>query len=244
MEFLKKHPFAVEAFFDSSLVLTFAVPKEQLQSFIPECFELDTYQDKWAFIAVAMVETKNLRPKGFPKFMGNDFFLIGYRVFVRYRNNAGKHLRGLYIIKSETNKKKMEFLGSIFTQYRYTTIDVQKYKDERVMVIKSSKSKFELTIEQTDDEILIPKNSPFSDWKDSRKFAGPLPYTFSYNKTDKTVLTIEGVRQNWKPKAIKIQSYHFDFLNQLKFQNMVLANAFEIKNIPYYWKKGKTEKWI
>ena len=75
LTFLKNHPFAVEAFFESSLVLTFAVPKEQLETLIPECLQLDTFNDKWAFIAVAMVQTKDLRPKGFPKFMGNDFFL-------------------------------------------------------------------------------------------------------------------------------------------------------------------------
>ena len=74
---LKNHPFAVEAFFESSLVLTFAVPKEQLQTYIPECLQLDTFNDKWAFIAIAMVQTNDLRPKGFPKFMGNNFFLIG-----------------------------------------------------------------------------------------------------------------------------------------------------------------------
>ena len=106
--FLKDHPFAVEAFFESSLVLTFAVPKEQLEQYIPECLQLDTFQDRWAFIAIAMVQTKDLRLKGFPRFIGNDFFLTGYRVFVRYTNKAGKKLRGLYILKSETDKKKME----------------------------------------------------------------------------------------------------------------------------------------
>jgi hypothetical protein len=126
LSFLKNHPFAVEAFFESSIVLTFAVPKEQLQNLIPECLTLDTFQDKWAFIAIAMVQTKDLRPKGFPKFMGNDFFLIGYRVFVRYRNTLGKNLRGLYILKSETDKKKMELIGNIFTHYSYTTTDINK----------------------------------------------------------------------------------------------------------------------
>src|SRR5258708_3652916 len=67
--FLKNHPFAVEAFFESSLVFTFAMPKEQIQHLIPECLELDTLNCKWAFIAVAMVETKALRPKGFPKIL-------------------------------------------------------------------------------------------------------------------------------------------------------------------------------
>ena len=243
MNFLKNHPFAVEAFFDSSLVLTFAVPKEQLQKFIPECLELDTFQDKWAFIAVAMVQTSALRPKGFPKFLGNNFFLIGYRIFVRYTNNAGKRLRGLYIIKSETDKKKMEFVGNIFTHYNYTTTDIQQITNGNLRTIKSEQSKFEITIEQTDNEIQIPENSPFTDWKDARKFAGPLPHTFTVNTKDKTILTILGVRQNWKPEPVKVNSYNFEFLNNLKLQNIVLANAFEIKNVPYHWKKGRIEKW-
>lgn len=243
MKFLKDHPFAVEAFFDSSIVLTFAVSKEQLQILIPECLKLDTFQDKWAFIAVAMVQTTGLRPKGFPKFLGNDFFLIGYRIFVRFTNNSGKSLRGLYIIKSETDKKRMEFFGNIFTHYNYTTTDIKKITEGNFSTIYSEKSKFRIEIEQTEREINVPYGSPFSDWRDARKFAGPLPHTFTYNKKDNSILIIEGVRQNWKPEPVKINSYYLNFLNNLNLQNMVLANAFEIKNIHYYWKKGKIEKW-
>jgi hypothetical protein len=243
MNFLKNHPFAVEAFFDSSTVLTFAIPKEQLQNMIPECLELDTFDDKGAFIAIAMVQTKGLRPKGFPKFFGNDFFLSGYRIFVRYRNNKGKRLRGLYIIKSETNRKKMEFFGNIFTHYNYTTTDITTTFKDNIKKIESNKSKFQITIEQTDNEVNLPEKSPFKNWKEARRFAGPLPFTFTYNEIDKTVLVIEGVRQNWKPQPIKINSFNFDWLKKLDLQGAVLANAFEITNIPYYWKKGKIEKW-
>lgn len=91
-------------------MLTYAIPKEKLLHLIPECVTLDLFKDKWAFIAVAMVQTKNLRPKGFPTFIGNDFFLIGFRLFVRFTNSQGKHLRGLYILKSETDKVLMSFL--------------------------------------------------------------------------------------------------------------------------------------
>ncbi|MEY8760717.1 DUF2071 domain-containing protein [Chryseobacterium tongliaoense] len=243
LAFLKNHPFAVEAFFESSLVLTFTVPKEQLQDLIPECLELDTFQDKWAFVAVAMVQTKDLRPKGFPKFMGNDFFLIGYRVFVRYTNNAGKRLRGLYILKSETDKKKMEFRGNLFTHYNYSTTDIQQTEKENTKEIQSIKSKFKIVFSTTEENISLPQDSPFADWKEARRFAGPLPFTFTYNKETKEVLIIEGVRQNWIPKPVKVIDYHFDFLDTLKLGNPVLANAFIINNIPYYWKKGKTEPW-
>lgn len=240
---LKNHPFAVEAFFESSLVLTVAVPKEQLQQLIPECLKLDTFQDKWAFIAVAMVQTKDLRPKGLPKFMGNNFFLIGYRIFVRYTSKTGKNLRGLYILKSETDKNKMSFLGNIFTHYNYTTTDINQIKHKNTTEIISNKSKLKITIDNSEGNISIPEGSPFLNWKEARRYAGPLPFTFTYNEKTKEVLIIEGVRQNWKPKPIKVKNYNIGFLRTLKVENHVLANTFIIENIPYYWKKGKLESW-
>ncbi len=244
LSFLKDHPFAVEAFFESSLVLTFAVPKEQLQHLIPECLELDTFNDKYAFIAMAMVQTKELRPKGFPRFMGNDFFLIGYRVFVKYHTNEGKRLRGLYILKSETDKKKMEFMGNVFTHYNYTTTDIIQTQEGNTRTIKSSKSNFKIKVENSDGEVSLPENSPFADWKEARRFAGPLPFTFTYNKEKKEVLIIEGVRENWTPKPVKVIEHHTSFIDSLKLTNSaVLANAFIITDIPYYWKKGKKELW-
>lgn len=241
--FIKNHPFAVEAYFKSSIVLTFAVPKEELQNLIPECLELDTFKDKWAFVALAMVQTKNLRPKGFPKFLGNDFSLIGYRIFVRYTNNKGKRLRGLYILKSETNKKKMEFMGNTFTHYNYTTTDINFSKKDNTTQITSKQSNFDITIKTSDSDIDLPKHSPFKTWKEARRFSGPLPFTFTYNEKTKEVLIIEGVRQNWKPKPIHTESYNINFLKTLSIKNYVLANAFIIENIPYYWKKGKIELW-
>ena len=241
--FLKNHLFAVEAFFESSVVLTFAVSKEKLQNLIPECLDLDTLDDEWAFVAVAMVQTTGLKPKGFPKFIGNDFFLIGYRIFVRYTNNTGKKLRGLYILKSETDKKKMELLGNIFTHYNYTTTDIQHNKQNNYTEIKSIQSGFKLAIETDNIEVALPQYSPFKNWSAARKFAGPLPFTFTYNPDTKKILIIEGVRQNWIPQPVKVIDYEFSFLDSLNIKDAVLANAFIIKNIPYYWKKGKTEKW-
>jgi len=242
--FLKNHPFAVEAFFERSLVLTFAAPKEKIQHLIPEFLQLDTLHDKWAFIAVAMVQTKHLRPKGFPKIFGNDFFLIGYRVFVRFTNNAGRNLRGLYILKSETNKKRMQFLGNIFTHYNYTTTDIVQIKQNNCTEIVSKQSGFKILVDEAGEEnISLPAGSPFANWKEARRFAGPLPFTFTATSAGSKVLIIEGVRENWIPKPIRVIDYRFSFLQNLKIPDIKLANAFIIENIPYYWKKGKVEQW-
>ncbi len=243
LAFLKNHPFAVEAFFESSIVLTFALPKEELQTLLPACLTLDTFEDKWAFVAVAMVQTKGLRPKGFPAFLGNDFFLIGYRIFVRYTNNRGKNLRGLYILKSETDKKKMEFLGNIFTHYKYTTTNIKETKTNNTINVSAAQSLLNINVEIGTEDIGLPALSPFVDWKEARKFAGPLPFTFTYNEAKKEVLIIEGVRQNWTPMPLKVLDYNIPFLQELQLKEPVLANAFIIKDIPYYWKKGKIEIW-
>jgi hypothetical protein len=242
--FLKDHPFAVEAYFESSIVLTFAVHKEELLPFIPSCLTLDIFQEKWSFIAIAMVKTRDLRPKGFPKFMGNDFFLIGYRIFVRYQNLEGKSLRGLYIIKSETDKNKMEIFGNIFTHYNYTTTDITEYSENNINTVLSKKSKFQLDFESKEIEPSLPKDSPFSSWKEARQFAGPLPNTFSVNEEKNEILIIEGLRKNWQPKPLKVLNHSFDFLASLNLKSTVLANAFIIEHIPYEWKKGRKENVI
>lgn len=241
--FLKNHPFPVAAFFESSLVLTFALPKEQLESLIPPCVTLDTFEDQWAFVAVAMVQTKGLRPKGFPNFLGNDFFLIGYRIFVRYTNEQGKRLRGLYILKSETNKKKMEYLGNIFTHYNYSTTDIQQQKSGGDYSVNSQQSDFEVKVVLTEKEIELPPSSPFVDWKTARRFAGPLPFTFSYLEKKQQVLIIQGMRQNWKPRPVKVLSQRFGWLDQPAFEGARLASAFIIEDIPYHWQKGRKEAW-
>jgi hypothetical protein len=242
--FLKDHPFAVEAFFERSLVVTYAVPKEQIAHLIPECLELDLFSDKWGFIAVAIVQTKDLRPKGFPKIFGNDFFLIGYRVFVRFTDKNGKRSRGLYILRSATDKKRMEFFGNIFTHYNYATTDITQIEHDGMTEVSSNASDFKLRYEEPNDEdISLPAGSPFADWKEARRFAGPLPFTFTYEAGAQRVLIIEGVRQNWNPLPVKVIDHSFSFFEELHLTDVRLANAFMVSNVPYYWKKGRIEHW-
>lgn len=240
---LKNHPFAIDASFDRSIVLTFSVEKERVQHLIPPCLQPDVYKDKWAFVAIAMVQTNDLRPAGFPKIFGNDFFFIGYRIFVRYINHAGKRLRGLYILQSETNSSTMQLLGDVFTRYHYKTTDIHQSDKSGKIQIKSYKSQFNVVLQTERPEVALPPNSPFDTWSDARKFAGPLPFTFSYLPKTSQVLIVEGVRESWIPKPIEVEEYDFKFLHSIGLADAPLANAFMIEKIDYHWRKGKLESW-
>lgn len=245
---LKNHPFAVEAYFERSLMLTYAAPAEEIATLLPAPLTPDTFADRWAFVTVALVQTRGLRPKGLPAFLGQDFVLIGYRVFVRYVTSAGKRLRGLYILKSETNRRQMEWLGNLFTHYNYTTTDVALMQTGDALRAQSRQSDFDVHVALDADAGTLPPTSPFTDWAEARRYVGPLPFTFDYDAprrraTPGRVLIVEGVREQWTPRPVRVLSAHIGWLATLPVSELRLANAFVIENVPYWWKKGRFDQW-
>lgn len=241
---LRRHPFAVEAYFDQSVVLTYAFPQAHLRQYLPACLSLDTHEDAHAFVAVAAVQTRDLRPRGLPRLFGRDFLLTGYRIFVRYRNEQGRRLRGLYILRSETDRKSMELLGNLFTRYRYSHTDVCLRDDGERTTVCGPAAGLRFAVDRTADERLpLPPGSPFATWREARRFAGPLPFTFSVEEETRRIVIIEGVRSNWAPRPVRVLEHRVPFVNSLTDGKPVLASAFVTERTPYRWKKGVVERW-
>lgn len=244
LQALRKHPFPVTAHFDYSLVLTYAFRPRELEPLIPPPLALDCYNKEWAFLAVAMVKTRKLRPTGFPAFLGSDFFLAGYRVFVRYNAESGHSLRGLYILRSETDKLRMQLLGNLFTHYNYSRIEIrQRMSPNGEICVESGTTGLFVTAQLPGNlSIPLPAHSPFPDWRTARRFAGPMPFTFTVDQGKKEVVIVEGVRSNWKPEPVAVLRATVPCLQDFSPATPLLANAFVIRNVPYAWKKGRIEK--
>src|SRR5437667_3526525 len=117
LHLLKRHSLPVVAFFRHSLVLTFAYPQGLLQPLLPPGLVLDTYKG-FGLLAIAMVQTMHLRLSFLPEYLGQDFFLSGYRIFARL-DTPGSSIRGLRILRSDTNKRLMVLAGNALTHYAY-----------------------------------------------------------------------------------------------------------------------------
>lgn len=138
----------------------------------------------------------------------------------------------------------MEFLGNFFTLYKYHTIDIDQKIRAGHLHLHSEKGNLAVTINtETKEAIALPQESPFPDWQAARRFAGPLPFTFTYLPQQQQVLIIEGVRENWTPRPVEVVDHQVGFIHQFGFSEIRLANAFILENIPYYWKKGKLDPW-
>lgn len=204
---------------------------------------MDTHEGL-GFLTVALVWTKKLRPAGFPKFLGQDFLLAGYRVFARLREDSGRKLRGLKIIRSETDSKRMVWAGNSLTgyNYRYVKARVTEAASETTVEtsIPNGTRTLALTFGRPSEGVALPAGSPFGDWRAARLFAGPMPFTFS-PRQDGRFVVIEGRRQDWTPRPIPVKNWDVGLFQEEPFRREapVLANAFSVEGVDYRWEKGR-----
>lgn len=243
---LKRHPLPVSAYFKHSLVLTFALPAEVLEPMLPPGLELDRYEN-YGFIAIALVQTEGLHPTCVPDALGQDFILSGYRIFTRYTTQAGRHLRGLRILRSDTNRRLMVLGGNLLTHYHYrlARVDWRETNEALDIDIRTPHAEADLSFhaEFPVDSPSLPMDSPFPDWTTARRYAGPLPYTFDYEPETNSLILIKGVRKQWNPRPVQLKLRRITFFNRPEFRGVrpILASAFHITDVPYEWQAGRRE---
>jgi uncharacterized protein YqjF (DUF2071 family) len=238
-ERLRRHPIPVSAHFRHSLVLTYAFPRDVLAPLVPRACRLDTYGDH-AFAACALVQTESLRPTFVPRILGRRFFLSGYRIFVRLA--SAPSLRGLLVLRSDTDSRIMCVLGNLFTHYGYRLAQVELSEtDKRLeVIVRSEDGRADARVAATLEPAGVPTGSPFDDLRAARPFAGPLPHTFAVDAAAGRTLVVRARRSGWAPQSVRIDLAAIDFFEQPPFGGRgVLATAFHVADVDYGWERGR-----
>ena len=236
----------IQAHLVSSLVLAYALPEDVLAPLLTPGLELDTYRG-FGFLAIAMVKTRELRPAFLSPVLGMNFFLAGYRIFTRYRTLQGRTLRGLRILRSDTDRRSMQVFGNLLTHYGYELSRCRAMQGEGRYEVQISTPRGDADLHVEADLASQPETpppgSPFADLREARKFAGPLPFTFDYERETHSIIRVEGVRQEWNPRPVRVQVHRNTYLDREPFGSAkpILANAFYLENVPYSWKPGIRE---
>lgn len=243
---LQRHPLAMECRFEHSLVLAYALPADLLEPLVPRGLSLDTYDDRWGFVAIAVVQTRGLRPTGLPAALGGDFALTGYRIFVRHRDVGGRTRRGLHVLRSDTDRRTMHRGGNLLTHYQYrrAAITIAATEGELAVRIASHRGEADLDVVARLDEepAPLPPTSPFRSLRDARRFAGPLPWTFDREDATDTIVMVHGHRTAWRPHPVAVDVRRCTFFDRAPFAGEArLANAFHVADIAYGWDRGRRE---
>jgi hypothetical protein len=238
---LRRHPIPIEAHLQDCLTLTYALPQHVLRPLIPPGLELETFNG-YGLIAVALVQTRSLRPAGMPELMGQDFFLAGYRVFTTFQRPDGVRVRGLRILRSDANRARMVIGGNLLTHYNYHRCEssVDAWGGGIRVNVRSHDGCADLDVYADLTAPLLPPESPFASVREARRFAGPLPFTFDYEPETHTMIAIHGRRTNWRPAPVAVKVGRLSFFDQAAFHGSepILAAAFHLTAVNYRWERG------
>ena len=238
---LRRHPFPIAARLRSCLTLTYAFPAAVLEPLVSPGLALDTV-DGYGFVAVALVNAEALRPDGFPRSVGRNFFLAGYRVFTTFQP-AGelRPRRGLQILRSDTDRRAMVTGGNLFTHYNYHRCDASVVADgDRLEIaVRTPGGRCDLDVTSGPADA-VPHGSPFQSLREARRFAGPLLFTFDYERETHSIIAIEGRRTHWRPAPVTLDSGRVGFFDDPMFNGCtpILAAAFHVSEIDYHWGRG------
>jgi Uncharacterized conserved protein (COG2071) len=233
---LRRHPFAVSAHFRHSLVLAYAVPASAVEPLLPPTLEPDRHGEL-GFVAAAFVQTERMRPSFLPPALGLDFLLGGYRIFVRVAGRPS--LRGLYILRSDTDSRLLTFFGNAMTSYRSRTVDASCRCEHGTLEVEVRPG-VHISADLTRRPAPLPASSPFTSLTDARRFAGPLPYTFHHEPETGLLVSVRGIRSAWNPEPVTVDVRELDFFTAEHLGlEPTLANAFYVGDIDYRWERGE-----
>lgn len=170
LQALRRHPLPMRTRFGHSLVLTYALPPAVLEPLLPPGLTLDTYTtpggETYGFVAVGIVSTLGLRPAGLPAAVGMDAVLTGYRIFATFPTPAGRTMRGLYILRSDTQRAVLAAVGNVLTRYRYHLARIRLTLDgaELTATVDSRDGGADLTVtaDLASRPAPLPPGSPFA----------------------------------------------------------------------------------
>jgi len=239
---LQRHPLTVTAHFSHSLVLTYAFPADVLKPLLPPGLSVDEHEGL-GFVAIAMVQTDRLRPALLPRALGQSFFLAGYRIFTTFRRSDGTTLRGLYILRSDTDRRLMAIAGNLLTHYKYrvSRATVQQDAGRLRCRVRTRGALADLDVSaRLGAGAGLPAASPFQTEHQARRFAGALPYTFDHEPQTNSIIAIKATRTHWVPKLVDVEVREVSFFNHGPFTGAapLLAAAFHVQDIDYQWNPG------
>ena len=238
---LRRHPLAIDARLEDCITLTYALPAPVLRRLLPPGRELETF-GSYGFVAVALVQTRSLRPSGWPEALGQNFFLAGYRVFTTFERPDGRTVRGLRILRSDADRTRMVIGGNLLTHYHYHRCDatIAPSAGGVAVRVRTPDGGGDLDLTAESHGAPLPAGSPFASLRQARRFAGPLPFTFDYEAETHSIVAINATRTNWQPAPVSVNVRRISFFDHPMFAGCTpaLASAFRITGINYRWHRG------
>jgi hypothetical protein len=202
---------------------------------IPPPFRPKLYKGK-SIVGICLIRLKNLKPKGFPGFMGISSENGAHRIAVEWEEN-GITKEGVYIPRRDTSHKFNVIVGGRIFPGKHYLADFQVMEaDGNYKVAFTSSDETCISIEAR-EALDFNKDSIFETLDKASSFFEQGAVGYSPNKNKYEGLKLEAY--NWKVKPLNVQTVRSSFFEDetvFPAGSIQFDNALLMTNIEHVWK--------
>jgi len=221
----------IQGIIDRRVLVNYTVDPDIIRKIIPQPFQPKIYKGK-AIVGICLIRLKQIRPKGFPNFIGISSENAAHRIAVEWTEN-GETKEGVYIPRRDTSSYLNSFAGGrIFPGRHYhAKFNVNEGDGHYHITFKSSDG---TTISVDGEKIeMLNANSIFQNIESASIFfeAGAVGYSPHGDN-------YEGLKLktfNWKVEPLKVTAVHSSYFedqsifpsNSVHFDNALLMTQIQ-----------------
>ena len=215
MEILKKLPIKYVGELHQVRLINFSVEKEEALPYLPQGLKVRDYHGR-ALISMVNVKLRNMRPDFLPKPLHFDYQHIGFRLLIDDAPYSDGAAKGIYFLRSFTDKALMVQGGSWLTNYKLEKA-----------TIKSSGNNFELRQGSNYLKYALQDKTPPHLNPELKEVVGALDRAYSY--IDKELVRVQIMRERWPIEWVTCEGFDTNYFKTARFEG-----AFQVREVIHY----------
>lgn len=215
MKLLKQIPITYKGELHDVKLINFSVDIEEVFPLVPDGIKVRELDGK-AIISMVNVKLKSMRPAGLPKGLSFDYQHVAFRLLVEDSSLNGGENKGIFFLKSFSDKPMVVWSGNLMTNYRLSNAQISEAEGFRLDQGKNF-IRYKLTNRVTAED------------KELRSVIGAIDraYAMEEGRLMKTLIQ----RETWPIDQVDCVDFETNF-----FRSAKLLGAFEVKEtIHYQW---------
>lgn len=229
----------IHGIIERRMLVNYIAEPEFVEKILPKPFRPKLYNGK-AIVGICLIRLKNIKPKGFPNFIGVNSENGAHRIAVEWDEN-GEIKEGVFIPRRDTSLKLNAIVGGkIFPGKHYLAkFKVIEEKNHFHLDFTSSdETKIEIDAHLTDT---LNESSIFKTIENISQFFEKGSVGYSPNGKDFDGLKLETYKWEVKPLNVeKVSSSFFEDKNIFPEGTIKFDSAILMENIEHEWKSLKT----
>ena len=227
---------AIASTFVTNSILLYSCEPSDLEPLLCPGLEVDAIGGR-GHVAVAFVDQRDFRPRGFPRWLGRDFFMVEYLVFVTYASSDGRRMRGLYLLQSDT-PSVLACIGSrIFSHYRFRHIDLRVSEADGSRQFQSTQAGIDVTV-----SLEPPPDRTLGEWFHFDELSKPRSFNFQHLSRSDAMLVIRGVLKGWNPQPTTVLNAELDWVTESGIEFDGPPRSLQVEDVAYLWRNSRIDR--